>query len=245
MRKCIFERRLSKVIPQPDAKTSSALFDFGRSLGHDAERDGVREILNSLSFIARHFDRQTAQSIYETVRYGSVVCPDEMIAAALCIHQDGYTPSQTARLVLSGQLTRFYTPKAFKELSPIASCTIMEDGKSRDCCTMYFNSFDPTVALPAARKYACAGRTSVTYALLSLSIDMKPAADSGAEKIFMSGSDNFSRMLADAFGKCAVTAAHIDLDIDRNQVAVEHNPMWMELRSIRDINQDGVLAKLW
>ena len=86
-----FERQLHALVPQPDPEITAALFSFGQELGQEDNCDGVRGLLNSLSFVSRHFSAATAQGVYEIIQHGSAALPDEMVAAAVYL-ENGSTP---------------------------------------------------------------------------------------------------------------------------------------------------------
>ena len=63
-----FEEKLNALVPQPDPEITAALFAFGQELGQEEACDGVRELLNSMSFVSRHFSAVTTQSVYEIIQ---------------------------------------------------------------------------------------------------------------------------------------------------------------------------------
>ena len=71
MTKEAFEGKLNALVPQPDPEITAALFAFGQELGQEEACDGVRELLNSMSFVSRHFSAVTTQSVYEIIQHGS------------------------------------------------------------------------------------------------------------------------------------------------------------------------------
>ena len=228
MERTDFERQINEVIPQPDPKTTAALFAFGQELGQEIDCDGAQDLLNSLHFISRHFSAEITQGAYEIIRYGAVL-PGEMVAAALLMWNN-FTPQQAAKLADEGYLIHFYWPGNKEEASPLAVCVIKENGWSRTCHTMRFGQFDPEAALQAAQQYAHDRKISVTDAMLSLTVDMKLKPDDAAEKILENETPETSDLLASIFFRCAAMAARLTFDADRNRVEVEYNPLWLGLR---------------
>lgn len=238
MTKKEFERQINQLIPEPDLETTAVLFAFGQELGEEDESNNVQALLNSLKFIERHFDKHTLQGVYEIIQNDTAVLPSEMVAAALHL-RNGCTPQQAAQLADAGRLMCFYAPQDADELSPLAVCAVVEHGESQTFHTTQFGMFDPETALRSARDYARNRQTSVTNALRFLTVHMNADPD-GAGKILTSGHDNMTKLLADAFDRCAITAARLTFDADREQVSVEYNPLWLELRQQLEPAQAGI-----
>ena len=95
MTKEAFEGKLNALVPQPDPEITAALFAFGQELGQEEACDGVRELLNSMSFVSRHFSAVTTQSVYEIIQHGSAALPGEMVAAAVYL-ENGNTLQDVA-----------------------------------------------------------------------------------------------------------------------------------------------------
>lgn len=148
-----FEQQISALVPQPDPETNAALFAFGQELGQESDRDGVQDLLNCMSFVSRHFSAATAQGVYEIIRHGSAALPDEMVAAAVYI-ENGSTPQNAAEMAEAGLLMCFHQPESAEESSPLAVCTMKEDGISLELHTLHFGAFDPDTALRSAQQYA-------------------------------------------------------------------------------------------
>ena len=140
----------------------------------------------------------------------------------------------------AGRLMCFHSPKNMEELSPLAICTLTEDGQSRSFHTLHFCEFDPDVALRSAQQYAHDRQISVTDALLSLTTDMDLDSKGGARKILVSNDPDMTQALSAAFGRCAAAAARLTFDADRSQTAVEYNPLWLELRQQQESAQAGM-----
>ena len=71
MEKNDFERKINSLVPCPDQETTADLFALGQELGEESEYGSTQDILNSLSFISRHFDKEITQGVYEIIQYGS------------------------------------------------------------------------------------------------------------------------------------------------------------------------------
>lgn len=239
MERTDFERQINALIPRPDPETTADLFAFGQELSDTAECFGVQALLTSLQFIARNFDGQTLQSAYEIIRHGFAALPDEMVAAAVYL-QNGCTPQHAAEMAEAGVLMCFHQPDSATEPSPLAVCTVIENGASRVFHTLHFGAFDPETALWSAREYAQARHTSVAGALLSLTTDMEVNPDGGYKKILVSGDPDMTRALSAIFRCCPAVAAHLTFDAGRGQAEVEYNPLWLELRQKQEPEQGGM-----
>ena len=234
-----FEQQISALVPQPDPETNAALFTFGQELGQESDCDGVRDLLNSMSFVSRHFSAATAQGVYEIIRHGSAALPDEMVAAAVHL-ENGSTPQAVAKMADVGSLMCFHWPQDVEELSPLALCVVTEDGQSRSFYTLHFGAFDPDTVLRSAQQYAHDQQLSVTDALLSLTTDMELDSNGGARKILVSDDPDMSQALSAAFHRCPAVAARLTFDADCGQTEVEYNPLWLELRQKQEPEQSGM-----
>ena len=228
MEKSEFERKINSLVPCPDQETTADLFALGQELGEESEYGSTQDILNSLSFISRHFDQEITQGVYEIIQYGSAL-PDEMVAAAVHMASRDCSPRQMAQAATNGELMCFHTPKDAEELSPLAVCTVCENGKSLTRYTRHFGGFDPKTALRSAQKCAHDRKITVTDALLSLTVDLKLNPTGGARKILARGDKAMTEMLDSCFDRYPVLAARLTFDTDRSQTAVEYNPLWLEL----------------
>lgn len=239
MERTDFERQINALVPRPDPETTADLFAFGQELGDTAECFGVQALLTSLQFIARNFDGQTLQGAYEIIQHGFAALPGEMVAAAVYL-QNGCTPQHAAEMAEAGMLMCFHQPDSANEPSPLAVCTVIENGASRVFHTLHFGAFDPETALRSAQEYAQARHTSVAGALLSLTTDMKVNPDGGYKKILVSGDADMTQALSAIFRRCPAVAAHLTFDVDRGQAEVEYNPLWLELRQKQEPEQGGM-----
>jgi len=235
-----FERQVNTLVPAPDFQTTAALFRFGQELGQTPECDGVRDLLNSLDFISRHFDQEVLQNAYGLIRQGSAALPGELVAAAVLL-QDGDAPESLPDLIQRGHLLGFYAPKEGGEISPLAVCCIIEGGKMCVTHTEHFGSFDPEKAFWDAKGYAGQHGTSVTEAL------QHAAADGTAghtvcepQRLLSNSQPEITEALCDIFACCPAVAAQIMFDADWDKITVEHNPLWLELRQGQDPAQGGM-----
>lgn len=234
-----FEGKLNALVPQPDPETTAALFAFGQELGDTAECFGVQALLTSLQFIARNFSERTLQGAYEIIRCGSAALPDEMVAAAVYL-ESGSTPQAVAEMAEVGSLMCFHQPGSANEPSPLAVCSLLESGASREFYTLHFGAFDPDTALRSAQRYAHDRQLSVTDALLSLTTDMTLDSNGGARKILVGSDPDMSQALSAVFQRCPAVAAHLTFDADCGQTVVEYNPLWLELRQEQRPAQGGM-----
>lgn len=231
-----FEQQISALVPQPDPEITAALFSFGQELGQEDNYDGVRGLLNSLSFVSRHFSAATAQGVYEIIQHGSAALPDEMVAAAVYL-ENGSTPQAVAEMADAGSLMCFHWPQDVEELSPLALCVVTEGGQSRSFYTLHFGAFDPDTALQSAQQYTHDRKRSVTDALLSLTTDMVLNSNNSARKILVSIDPDMTQALSAVFLCCPAVAAHLTFDADRSQTMVEYNPLWLELYQQQKLEQ--------
>lgn len=243
MEKNDFERKINSLVPCPDQETTADLFALGQELGEESEYGSTQDILNSLSFISRHFDKEITQGVYEIIQYGSAL-PDEMVAAAVHMAGRDCSPRQMAQAANNGELMCFHTPKDAEELSPLAVCTVCENGKSLTRYTTHFGSFDPKTALRSAQKCAHDRKITVTDALLSLTVDLEPDPNGGARKILAHSDEAMTEMLDSCFGRYPALAARVTFDADRSQTAVEYNPLWLELRQQQEPARSPMELKL-
>lgn len=239
MERTDFERQINTLIPRPDPETTADLFAFGQELGDTAECFGVQALLTSLQFIARNFDEQTLQSAYEIIQHGFAALPGEMVAAAVYL-QNGCTPQHAAEMAEAGMLMCFDQPDSANEPSPLAVCTVIENGILREFHTLYFGGFDPETALRAAQEYAQIHRSSVTGALMFLTTDMEIKLGGGYKKILVSGEPDMTKALSAIFRRCPAVAAHMTFDVGRGQAEVEYNPLWLELRQKQEPERGGM-----
>ena len=231
-----FERRLNALVPQPDPAATAALFSFGQELSQDGVCDGVQELLDSMSFVSRHFSPATAQGVYEIIQHGAAALPGEMAAAAVYL-ENGSTPQDVAEMADAGALMCFHWPRDMEELSPLALCVVAEGGHSRIFHTLHFGGFDPDTALRSARQYAHDRQLPVTDALLSLTTDMALDSNGGAKKLLVSHDPDMTQALSAVFQCCPAVAARLTFDADCGQTAVEYNPLWLELRQQQEAAQ--------
>ena len=234
-----FERQLHALVPQPDPEITAALFSFGQELGQEDNYDGVRGLLNSLSFVSRHFSAATAQGVYEIIQHGSAALPDEMVAAAVYL-ENGSTPQIIAEMADAGSLMCFHWPQDAEELSPLALCVVTEGEQSRSFYTLHFGAFDPDTALRSAQQYAHDRQLSVTDALLSFTTDMTLDPNGGSRKILVSSDPDMSQALSAVFQRCPAVAARLTFDADCGQTVVEYNPLWLELHQKQEPAQNGM-----
>ena len=239
MERTDFEQQINALIPQPDPKTTAELFEFGQELGLEDECFSARALLTSLQFIARNFSERTLQGAYEIISYGSAALPDEMVAAAVYL-ENGGSPQEVAKMAEAGTLMCFHRPESAEESSPLAVCTVIEDGVPHKFHTLWFGGFDPDTALRSAQRYAHNQQISVTDALLSLTTDMALAPNGGAGKILVGSDPKMTQALSSVFHCCSAVTALLTFDADCGQTAVEYNSLWLELRQKLEPAQSGM-----
>lgn len=240
MRKEDFERQVNALVPIPDFRTTAALFAFGQELGQTSESDGVRDLLNAVHFISRHFDREVLQNTYEMKRHGSAALPEELVAAAVLL-QDGDEPESLPEQIHRGYLLGFYAPKAADEISPLALCCILERRVPHLYHTEHFGGFDPEAVFSSAKEFAGQQGISVTAAFRHIAADgaVHPGVHVG-QRLLSYGQPEMTDALNDIFACCPAVAAWVTFDVDQDNVSVNYNPQWLELQQRQEPVQSGM-----
>ena len=212
MKKEEFEQQIQAMIPRPSPETTADLYELGLEV---LDVQGPQEVLAALDFISRNFDRSVLQSAYEIIQHGSAALPGEMVAAAVFL-QNGDTSAHMAQMADAGHLMCFYTPREMGEVSPLAVCTVIENGKTSDFYSTRFGTFGPEETFSRAKAYAKQRNVTVTQALQRVTVSEEIGRD-------MPG---MAKALSDIFKRCPAVAAHITFDVDQSRVSVEYNPLW-------------------
>lgn len=232
MKKEEFEQQIQTMIPQPSPETTSALYELGLDTMDEA---GPQSILAAFDFIARNFDRSVLQSAYEIIRHGSAALPGEMVAAAVFL-QNGDTPARMSQMAEQGYLMCFHTPKETGESSPLAICTVTEDGETRDFYSTRFGKFEPEKVFSRAKRYAEQQGISVTQALQCAAVDGKIGMElHEGQKLMTARWPEMTKALSDIFERCPAVAARIVFNVDQDSATVEHNPLRWEPAKVQQI----------
>jgi hypothetical protein len=229
MKKEEFEQQIQAMIPQPSPETTAGLYQLGLDI---LDAQGPREVLAALDFISRNFDQSVLQSAYEIIQHGSAALPGEMVAAAVFL-QDGDTSAHMSRMADEGHLMCFYTPVEMGEVSPLAVCTVIENGKANDLYSTRFGAFGPEETFSRAKAYAKQRNVTVTQALQRVTV----SGEIGTELPGM------AKALSNIFKRCPAVAAHITFNTDQNRVSVEYNPLWEESQSLKQRKNRGKQSK--
>lgn len=218
-----FEQQLQAIIPQLSPETTAALYEMGvDALGED----GPQDVLNTFDFIARNFDREVLQRAYEIIQHGSAALPGELVASAVFL-QNGDTPEHMSQLAHDGHLMCFHCPKETGAASPLALCTIIEDGKTEHLFSMQFGGFEPDAVFSNAKEYARQQGITVAKALRHTSADGAVSTDLfETQKILIDRWPEMTQALAGIFNRCPAVAARIVFNVDQDNVTVEHNSLW-------------------
>ena len=231
-----FERQIQAIIQQPDNKTTRRLYWSCQKLGPGTEA----EMLTALAFIARNFSSQTAQGAYEVIRFGSGALPEEMISSAVYL-QAGHTPEQVSRMAHDGRLPIFDPSSFVDKWSTLALCRIQAHGQAALSYTQRFGHFDPEAAYGSAMAYALEHNCSLSDALWDLTEDLAVAPGRWRGIKILAGRDpELFHALDACFGQCPAVAARITFDADRDAVAVEMNPLWVQLRETQLQSSPGM-----
>ena len=223
MKKEEFEQQIQAMIPRPSPETTADLYELGLEV---LDAQGPQDILAALDFIARNFDRSVLQSAYEIIQHGSAALPGEMVAAAVFL-QNGDTSAHMSQMADAGHLMCFYTPREMGEVSPLAVCTVIENGKTSDFYSTRFGSFGPEETFSRAKEYAKQRNVTVTQALQRVTV---------SEEIGLA-LPGMAKALSDIFKRCPAVAARITFDVDQSRVSVEYNPLWETLPPKRRENR--------
>ena len=212
---------VQELVPLPDPTITERLYRFGLSSGMG------EYILDSLGFIARNFDPRTVQGVYEMFDHGNAL-PPEMVAAAVYIQYE-VTSECAAEMAQNLMLMGFHFPDSADELSPLALCTIIEDGNKYEVPTQVFGSFKPEEAYRCAKEYALAHSCKVSDALRNLSLGWENKLEFGSDPMIL---DDFNahmyEVMDNIFDQCSAVAARITFDVDQDQVTTKYNPRWLE-----------------
>lgn len=223
MKKEEFEQQIQAMIPQPSPETTADLYKLGLDI---VDEEGPQSILAAFDFIARNFDQSVLQSAYEIIRYGSAALPGEMVAAAVFL-QNGDTPARMSQRAEQGYLMCFHTPKEMGEVSPLAICTVTEDGKTRDFYSTRFGEFELEEVFSRAKGYAKLQGISVTQALQCAAVDGKIGMELyEGQKLMTARWPEMTKALSDIFERCPAVAAHITFNVDQDRVSVAYNSLW-------------------
>ena len=215
MKKEEFEQQIQAMIPRPSPETTADLYELGLDV---LDAQGPQDILAALDFIARNFDQSVLQSAYEIIQHGSTALPGEMVAAAVLL-QNGDTSAHMSQMADEGYLMCFYTPREMGEVSPLAVCTVIENGKTKDFYSTRFGSFGPEETFSRAKVYAKQRSVTVTQALQRVTVSEEIGTDI----------PEIAKALSDIFKRCPAVAARITFDVDQSRVSVEYNPLWETL----------------
>lgn len=221
-----FDQQIREMIPRPSATITAALY----RMGVETLEGRLQEILIAFEFISRHFRQNVLQGTYEIIQYGSAALPDELVAAAVFL-QAGDTSEHMAQMAKDGELMCFYCPKGKVEISPLALCSIQENGKRFDYYTTKFWKFSPKDILTRAKSYAEQRGRSVVGAFECISPEGEVSADLYAgQRVLSEPWPKMTTALSDIFGTCPAVAARITFDVDRGHATVEYNPLWQKAR---------------
>lgn len=229
-----FEQALVALIPQPDPDATAGWYKFNKECEESFGLEAV-EILDSFGFIARNFNQQALQGVYEIIKYGAAL-PGEMVAAAIYL-QNGDTPQHMAQRAHEGGLECFHEPETAEETSPLAVCSVVEHGEERRFYSLHFGGYLPEAAFRYAQGYALQHDIPVTQALRYVTVDLtvNPAAGDG-QKILRDDA-RMTRAMFAIFKSCPAIAAHITYDADAGQVTVEQNSLWLTLQREQEQGQ--------
>ncbi len=222
MKKEEFEQQIQAMIPQPLPETTAALYELGLDT---MDGEGPQSILAAFDFIARNFDRSVLQSAYEIIRHGAAALPGELVAAAVFL-QNGDTPAHMSQMAEQGYLMCFHTPKKVGEVSPLAICTVTEDGKTENFYSTRFGEFESEEVFSCAKGYAKQHGMSVTQALQCAAVDGKIGTElHKGQKLMTARWPEMTKALSDIFECCPAVAARIVFNVDQDSVSVEYSPL--------------------
>ena len=177
------------------------------------------------------------QGAYEIIQHGSAALPGELAASAVFL-QNGDTPAHMSQMAEAGYLMCFHSPKEKGELSPLALCSVIEDGKTSEFYTISFGEFLPFAVLSNAQKYAEQHGISVTEAIQHAAMDgtIDPSLYE-AQKVITGRWPEMTKALSNIFKRCPAVAARVMFDADRDRITMEYNPLWKKLRQPQEQNR--------
>ncbi|MFR2752211.1 MAG: hypothetical protein ACLTAZ_08460 [Dysosmobacter welbionis] len=233
-----FQRELDEVLPSPDPQMAERLSAFVE----ENEIVSFEDYLASLRFVVKNFGRDTLESIPKMIDDKTMILPDEMAAAAICV-QGGVPVDQVQQMAYEGWLMGFFDARVVDNggLSPLAVCSIVEHGREEKFCTAYFGSFSPGNALHCAVEYAGQHDTTTAYALKNLTADLRVGVDApSGRKILDQRRPSLLRAMERAFAQCPAVAAKVTFDTDQREVTVDYNPLWLERQKMTGPRMGGM-----
>ncbi len=226
MEKEEFLSRLEELIPATSEKTNEKLLELGDALWLEMKDD----LYYTFSFVSHHFSRDVLQTVYDlSGAMEQDLLPWEMIGAA--IYLQAGTPVEQISKRDWRDFTLFSIPETANTISPLATCSVRENGQETRFFTLHFGQFDPQELLDTASAMAEKAEITVTEALQQLEYNVKgPRSYVTANQALSGPGSTLAEKLAQLLPSYPITAAHITIDVDRKTAAVERNPLWEQLR---------------
>lgn len=223
MKKEEFEQLIRQAVPHPDTAATGEWYAYGRDMNGGDSDSFLGELVLAFGFIARNFNEETAQKVYEIIRFGTAL-PSEMVAAAVYL-QNGDTPQRMAALAEEGWLMCFHQPKAAEEASPLALVSVTEAGKTQTFYTLSFGHFQSEEVLRCAREYAAETNRSITGALRDGGSHLRKKYSS-CRDLYTGSDESMTHAMSAIFITCPAIAAHITINVDTGKIMTDYNLLW-------------------
>lgn len=225
-----FTAHMDGLIPTPSAETNSHLLDLANGLWLEMKED----LYHAFSFVSRHFTTETLQNVYDLCGAKETgLLPWEIIGAAVYL-QTG-TPAEEISEAEWKDFVLLPTPETADALSPLAVCTVRENGQETQFYTPHFGRSDPQKLLDAAIARARETGTPAVEALQQMDYNLpEEVSHVTANKAVLGPGSRIAEKLSQLMPSSPITAARITMDVDSGIAAVEVNPLWEQLRNERE-----------
>lgn len=225
-----FISRMNELIHTPSAETNSNLLDLANGLWFEMKED----LYYAFSFVSRHFTAETLQNVYDLCgAKASCLLPWEIIGAAVYL-QTG-TPGEEISEAEWRDFVLLPTVETVNAVSPLAVCTVRENGQETQFYTPHFGQIDPQKLLDTAIARAKETGTLAVERLQQMDYNLpEEVIHVIANKAVLGPGSRTAEKLSQLMPSSPVTAARITMDVDSGIAAVEVNPLWEKLRDERE-----------
>ena len=225
-----FISHMNELIPTPSAKTNSNLLDLANDLWFEMKED----LYYAFSFVSRHFTAETLQNVYDLCgAKASCLLPWEIIGAAVYL-QTG-TPGEEISEAEWRDFVLLPTVETVNAVSPLAVCTVRENGQETQFYTPHFGQIDPQKLLDTAIARARETGTLAVETLQQMEYNLPEKLSRViANKAVLGPGSRIAEKLSQLMPSSPITAARITMDVDSGIAAVEVNPLWEKLRNERE-----------
>lgn len=225
-----FITHINELIPNPSVETNNELLDFANEFWIEMKDD----LYHAFSFVSHHFTKETLQNVYDLFgTQKSGMMPREIIG--LAIYLQAGTPPENISKDEWGDFVFMPMPETADTISPLAICTVWENGQEIPFYTLHFGQMDPQKLLDTAIARAGESDATVTETLQKMDYNL-PNVESyiEARKVIIGAGTGMLEKLSLLMNASPITAAHITMDVDSGSVILEMNPLWEKLRDERE-----------